>query len=364
MPQTNPHHVPRSESSAAGGVPAAWSLLLMAASVALLACDVYDASLMSGSRSARSVYVPGGSGGAAGTGSTSGVSFLTAGAGASAAGASGASAAAAGASGAALGAAGAAAVSGSGGAPAGSGAAGTAAPAAAGSGGSVAGGAAAGKAGGSAAGAGGAPACPSLASCDDGNACTLDAVSGGTSCACTHVAITALTSGDGCCPSGADAVRDSDCPARCGNGVREGGEECDGTTGCNGSCRLTLSASQIACIDAVDGDACAGCECMECPDELNACRASGNTKRDQACDVVETCAAAAGCAGEACYCGTSNLASCGFFANGPCKSQIEAAAGTRLALNIQAQYNDPNSALGRARTLGLCRREHCASECR
>jgi cysteine-rich repeat protein len=69
-------------------------------------------------------------------------------------------------------------------------------------------------------------ACPS--SCDDGNACTSDTLSGSDCQAqCIHGAITMAINGDGCCPPGATSATDSDCTASCGNGVVDSGETCD-----------------------------------------------------------------------------------------------------------------------------------------
>jgi hypothetical protein len=57
--------------------------------------------------------------------------------------------------------------------------------------------------------------CP--ASCDDGDACTLDSLSGSAascSAVCVHSGTKACVSGDGCCPAGCSNGQDSDC---CGN---------------------------------------------------------------------------------------------------------------------------------------------------
>ena len=61
-------------------------------------------------------------------------------------------------------------------------------------------------------------ACPTAATCNDMVACTADAVLSAGTCAaaCTHSAITAAASGDGCCPPGATATTDGDC-----RGVRQ-----------------------------------------------------------------------------------------------------------------------------------------------
>jgi len=82
--------------------------------------------------------------------------------------------------------------------------------------------------------------------CDDGDACTSDFTSGsdvGCSRVCTHVAVTACASGDGCCPAGCTALVDRDCGVMCGDGRIEAGETCDPPSSC-----------PIACPD--DGDRC------------------------------------------------------------------------------------------------------------
>jgi cysteine-rich repeat protein len=90
-------------------------------------------------------------------------------------------------------------------------------------------------------------ACPTT--CDDGNACTTDQLTGDAClAACSHGAITATDPGDGCCPAGEDINTDSDCPAGCGNGVVEPGETCDTaiTAGMPGACPASCDDG-IAC---------------------------------------------------------------------------------------------------------------------
>jgi len=51
-------------------------------------------------------------------------------------------------------------------------------------------------------------------SCNDGNACTTDQITGSIAkcdVSCTHTAITSCTSGDGCCPAGCNSDNDGDC---------------------------------------------------------------------------------------------------------------------------------------------------------
>ncbi len=86
--------------------------------------------------------------------------------------------------------------------------------------------------------------CP--ATCSDGLVCTRDVLANSGTCtaACTFPPITMPSSGDGCCPAGANNNNDSDCAPRCGNIIIEAGEECDDgnltdTDACNNSCLLT-----------------------------------------------------------------------------------------------------------------------------
>lgn len=71
--------------------------------------------------------------------------------------------------------------------------------------------------------------CPS--SCPPANGCTTHTLTG-SAAACNAKCVEAITkspvNGDQCCPSGANAVNDSDCKPRCGNGIKEGAETCDG----------------------------------------------------------------------------------------------------------------------------------------
>ena len=79
--------------------------------------------------------------------------------------------------------------------------------------------------------------CP--ASCDDGNVCTVDQPTGSAqSCnvACSNTAITACSSGDGCCPGGCTSTTDADCPgATGGSGGAAGGTAGTGGTSTGGT---------------------------------------------------------------------------------------------------------------------------------
>jgi cysteine-rich repeat protein len=91
----------------------------------------------------------------------------------------------------------------------------------------------------------GAGKCPTLADCNDNNACTTDTLLSAGTCmaSCNHTPIIMCVNGDGCCPSGCNALNDNNCQAVCGNGILEPGEACDdGNTmsldGCSSTCQL------------------------------------------------------------------------------------------------------------------------------
>lgn len=135
----------------------------------------------------------------------------------------------------------------------------------------------------------GSTSTPCPTGCDDGVACTSDVLTGSAAncnVTCAHIEITAPTSGDGCCPTGANAASDSDCTPVCGNQVREPGEQCDP---CPASCEddddacttdqasgtgvhCDLVCSHTAIESPIDGDAC--------------CPRGANTTNDSDCQPV------------------------------------------------------------------------------
>jgi hypothetical protein len=208
--------------------------------------------------------------------------------------------------------------------------------------------------------------CPAdAAACADSDACTRDALTGSAAncnAVCTHEPISARTGGDGCCPDGADSTQDSDCPARCGNGVLEAGEACDGGDRCSATCSVIPPSDEQRCQDDFATTDCQRCSCSKCNDTYLGCVDVGDTTNSRSCRAVVECAERSHCSGDACYCGISPCVPPGI-GPGACRTEIEDAAGTIDPLLVLMQSRDPSSTLGRANALGACRQKQCASEC-
>jgi hypothetical protein len=209
-----------------------------------------------------------------------------------------------------------------------------------------------------------AHACPTAADCDDGDPCTADVPSGSAencNVSCSHAEITSLVTGDACCPAGANANGDGDCMARCGNGAREPGEECDGGLGCDTQCRLQLTSEQVACLELLDetSNECDRCSCTQCAPARLACVDSGEVARDMHCAAIIQCANDNDCTGSACYCTGAYCRE-----DGPCEDVIEdAAESDPSGRSVLAQGRDPNTAVGRAVAVGECKVTHCSDVC-
>ncbi len=152
-----------------------------------------------------------------------------------------------------------------------------------------------------------ASSCP--ASCDDGNACTIDHITGSNAncnVSCSHTTITTCVSGDGCCPAGCNANNDSDCSPNCGNGVVEKGETCDPKSSCPTSCNdgkactvdqmtgskanCNVSCSHTTITTCVSGDGCcpAGCNANDDSDCSPKC-GNGVVEKGETCDPKSSC---------------------------------------------------------------------------
>ncbi len=130
-------------------------------------------------------------------------------------------------------------------------------------------------------------ACPE--SCDDGEACTTDTLSGSSATCdalCVHEPIAVCVSGDLCCPGGCDANGDEDCLALCGNGAVEEGEACDGDcpTECaeEGACvTVSLEGSPETC----DAE-CVSVEILSCSSDDGCCPTGCDANSDTDCPAV------------------------------------------------------------------------------
>lgn len=204
--------------------------------------------------------------------------------------------------------------------------------------------------------------CPTANDCNDRDPCTEDLLVGSeANCntSCSHVAITRLAVGDGCCPSGANATSDGDCVPVCGNGVHEPSEECDGEEGCSGDC--TLPTSEQVCLSTLDqtSDECERCACAKCAQARLDCVASGDATRDMHCAAIIQCANDNDCTDSACYCGDAQC-----WSAGPCRDVIDAAADSDPSgASVSAQREDPNTAIGRAVIVGECTATACSDVC-
>jgi hypothetical protein len=142
--------------------------------------------------------------------------------------------------------------------------------------------------------------CPTA--CDDGNACTVDTMTGSAAncnVVCSHQPITQCHAGDGCCPAGCSHDYDADCSATCGNGTVEPGETCDGDcptscddgnactidliTGSAANCNVACSHQAISQCLSYDGCCPAGCTWMDDADCSATC-GNGTVELGETCD--------------------------------------------------------------------------------
>jgi hypothetical protein len=212
---------------------------------------------------------------------------------------------------------------------------------------------------------------------DDGDSCTTEVYSGiadNCTARCSHTKITtaSLNTNDGCCPEGANANTDIDCKPICGNSVREGTEECDGSDGCDAQCKSALTSDQHTCMDklTISSDECEKCYCTNCTAETLACINSGNATSDTQCTNILTCSLQTGCVGAYCYCGTALepwTQTCLSGANGPCKIQKEVAAsvvpGQDIVVTIWIDQMNTATPIGREWTFDACYQTNCMAVC-
>jgi hypothetical protein len=137
--------------------------------------------------------------------------------------------------------------------------------------------------------------CPTA--CNDGDACTVDALSGNPD-ACTSECVTEeivncnMESEDGCCPANCDNTTDPDCGGVCNNGIIEAGELCDG------DCPTDCPPDEFACTKDIlmdEGTCRARCThselIVECDLDVEdgCCPASCDHENDVDCPAPESC---------------------------------------------------------------------------
>jgi hypothetical protein len=206
--------------------------------------------------------------------------------------------------------------------------------------------------------------------CDDGDPCTEDQTTGSPencNVDCAFIPIVAPNAEDGCCPPDASMESDTDCAPRCGNGVLESGEQCDGEADCDDDCKRARIADADLCAAAMEavadlGDACRVCACERCSGQVAECLMTGDAEHDAGCGTVIECTHRTGCGNGTCYCGAS-LLGCST-PNGACKTEIEAAVGsTDPNVALGQCMRDPDCPVNRAYAYDACMQTSCRTAC-
>jgi uncharacterized delta-60 repeat protein len=169
--------------------------------------------------------------------------------------------------------------------------------------------------------------CPD--SCEDGNACTTDHMTGSPAAcnvACGHTEIQSCASGDGCCAPGCNWNNDRDCAAACGNNVVElPFEQCDGNCiadcGTGDTCthilrigspeECNVECKEVPISECIHDDGCCAPGCLiasdnDCPGVCG----DGKIEGVELCEngTTKPCPTAATCLADACNPGTLRLA--------------------------------------------------------
>jgi hypothetical protein len=148
--------------------------------------------------------------------------------------------------------------------------------------------------------------CPT--SCQKPDACTSATLTGSAqacSARCSYAAISACTSGDGCCPDGCSNANDKDCaPAapRCGDGKVDPGETCDGN--CPTSCQKPDACTTAVLTGSAQGctAACTYTETTACLSLDGCCPAGCTATLDGDCERTAPAAGACNYKAEHGYC--------------------------------------------------------------
>lgn len=168
--------------------------------------------------------------------------------------------------------------------------------------------------------------CPTLMSCDDGDACTRNTLVGSAatcSAQCSTSPVTACQSGDGCCPSGCSFSNDTDCncqPSTCAQlGVECGttGDGCGSTLDCGG-CTNGMCSNNVCIENDSTGDSCTSDG--QCGSG-GACLTESNTGLPGGY-CTEQCSSNSGCASNNCW-DENGLCVDSCFSDNECRTNYE-----------------------------------------
>lgn len=165
----------------------------------------------------------------------------------------------------------------------------------------------------------------------------------------------------GCCPAGANALTDPDCAPRCGNGVVEKGEACDGGPLCGANCKLTDEGRCLAADTTGSPEACRQCRCRRCTQQTLKCIANPDPSFASHCSDMIACGQRNACGGERCYCGTSSTCT-PTSANGPCKQEI-ASASAAAGKSVHDCFVGTDCSVYQSQQVGACIGDNCLQEC-
>ncbi len=151
------------------------------------------------------------------------------------------------------------------------------------------------------------PVFPCDSDCNDGDACTVDSVTGSAgncNVACSFAPISGCVDDDGCCPAGCLNATDNDCSAKCGDGTIDRGETCDPPATCP---KPNDCDDGVACtIDVYLGSPancnarCRYTEITACSNDSDGCCPAGCDDQDPDCVPPVTCGNGAADPGETC----------------------------------------------------------------
>lgn len=229
-----------------------------------------------------------------------------------------------------------------------------------------------------------APSCEATDSCDAGK--TPDGPDAGCGDDCDAAALDAHATQDAAPVVDAAPVADATPQGKCGDGIVQAGEACDGArivTDAGMGDRVSCSAD---CKQLIQEDACEQCQQRECTvfeqvDLVGGCFRKVDTSfgADAAdmrfvadCIALADCAVRKGCAfqGELvfrpCYCGSATADACdseGPAADAPCLAEFRKAARAESHVGVVMNWSDLQYPVTWAYKLFECTQQRCAAEC-